>query len=559
MNKIILFVFIIIIAIIYNLVNQKNVINKFYSANKKFSFISKLEDGNINIYEKKLIYKKKIKNSDKYKKILSVDNRGNILYASISAKPHYASRSRIYFNEQQLKVNPGTHASAINYDNIFVWKFFHYLTNEKRFWLYFYDAKLQKVRYIILGNKFPEKVFFLDKQHLYIETFDGVKTESFTLDLDDFNLRSSYKINISKNFLKESLILNNKSMSSEQIQLINYFNEEFANNDPSGNLSKLDNYEGRLSWYISKKLEALINIHELYKKNLISLNKYYDLQGIINEYIGNILKSYERIENKAGWPTKKYSKDKNTKLYLSVNNSTIFYPLLLSINSDLINDENRKKKILSLFELFFDQHEKNFLYKKNVYIINNDNFPYKGIEPLNFQSQFGLCLIEAYKATKNTKYLDKIILLANSIKTQITLLEDGSLIWPYHYSEHANLLSNQEKKIGEDMSHASINVNFLLESSDLLGKSFYFADLNNKLNYTLDKNMYLEKLEFNSHLNDDSSKSYKYLPKSYWLKLENKKLNYIHLKNLIAKDNYFENSRLLSFSILLKNSFKFNK
>jgi hypothetical protein len=440
-----------------------------------------------------------------------------------------------------------------------VWKFFHYLTNEKRFWLYFYDTKLQKVRYIILGNKFPEKVFFLDKQNLYIETFDGVKTESFTLDLVDFTLRSSYKINISNNFLKEALILNNKSMSREQLQLINYFNEEFVNNDPSGNLSKLDNYEGRLSWYISKKLEALINIHELYKKNLISLNKYYDLQGIINEYIGNILKSYEKIEKKAGWPTKKYSKDKNIKLYLSVDNSTIFYPLLLSINAEIINDVNRKKKILSFFEIFFDQHEKNFLHKKNVYIINNENFRYQGIEPLNWQSMFGLCLIEAYKATKNTKYLDKIILLANSIKTQITLLEDGSLIWPYHYSEQANLLSNQEKKIGEDMSHASINVNFLLESSDLLGKSFYFADLNNKLNYTLDKNMHLEKLEFNRNINDDSSKSYKYLPKSYWLKLENKKLNYIHLKNLIVKDNYFENSRLLSFSILLKNSFKINK
>ena len=348
-------------------------------------------------------------------------------------------------------------------------------------------------------------------------------------------------------------------MSREQLKLINYFNNEFINNDPSGNLSKLDNYEGRLSWYISKKLEALINIQALYKKNLISLNKSYDLVGIINQYIGNILESHEKVENKSGWPTKKYSKDKNTKLYVSVDNSTIFYPLLLSINSDLINDENTKKNILSLFELFFDQHEKNFLHKKNVYIINNDNFPYKGIEPLNFQSQFGLCLIEAYKATKNKKYLDKILLLANSIKTQITLLEDGSLIWPYHYSEHANLFSNQEKKIGEDMSHASINVNFLLESSNLLGKSFYLNDLNNKLNYTLDKNIHLERFKFNRHLNNDSLKSYKYLPQSYWLKLDNKKLNYMLLKNLIVKDNYFNNSRLLSFSILLKNSFKFNK
>jgi AmiR/NasT family two-component response regulator len=100
MKKIILFVLIIIIAIIYNPINQKNVINKFYSANKKFSFISKLEDGNINIYEKKLFYKKKIKNKDKYKKILSVDNQGNVLYASISAKPHYASSGRIYFNDK---------------------------------------------------------------------------------------------------------------------------------------------------------------------------------------------------------------------------------------------------------------------------------------------------------------------------------------------------------------------------------------------------------------------------------------------------------------------------
>lgn len=88
-------------------------------------------------------------------------------------------------------------------------------------------------------------------------------------------------------------------MSREQLQLISYLNKEFANNDPSGNLSKLDNYEGRLSWYISKKLEALINIHELHKKNLISLNKYYDLRGIINKYIGNILKSYEKIEKKS--------------------------------------------------------------------------------------------------------------------------------------------------------------------------------------------------------------------------------------------------------------------
>lgn len=266
----------------------------------------------------------------------------------------------------------------------------------------------------------------------------------------------------------------------------------------------------------------------------------------------------KKSKKKAGWPTKKYSKDKNTKLYLSVNNSTIFYPLLLSINAEIINDVNRKK-ILSLFEVFFDQHEKNFIHKKNVYIINNENFRYQGIEPLNMQSLFGLCLIEAYKATKNKKYLDRILLLANSIKNQISLLEDGSLIWPYHYSEHANLSSFQEKKRGEDISHAAINVNFLLESSDLLGKSFYFTELNNKINYTLEKNINIEKLEFNENLNDDSSKSFKYLPKSYWLKLDNKKLNYMHLKNLMVKDNYFANSRLLSFSILLKNSFKLNK
>lgn len=210
MKKIILFVGIIIIVIIYNLINQKNVINKFYSANNKFSFISKLEDGNINIYEKKLFYEKKIKNNDKYKKILSVDNQGNVLFVSISDKPHYTGRSRIYFNEQRLKVNPGVHASAVNYDNIFVWKFFHYLSAEKRFWLYFYDTKLKKVRYIILGNKFPEQVFFLDNQNLYIETFDGIKNESFTLDFNDFILHPSYKINISNDYLKEALILNKK-------------------------------------------------------------------------------------------------------------------------------------------------------------------------------------------------------------------------------------------------------------------------------------------------------------------------------------------------------------
>ena len=62
-------------------------------------------------------------------------------------------------------------------------------------------------------------------------------------------------------------------------------------------------------------------------------------------------------------------------------------------------------------------------------------------------------------------------------------------------------------------------------------------------------------VDFSKDLNG-KVKSYKYLPSEYWLKINNKKLNFIHFQNLLVKDNYFNNSRLLSYAIMLKNSFK---
>jgi len=529
--------------------DNENKISEFFSNKKKFSAISIFENRKINIYKKNLQKNENyevVNNEDKYKKILSVDDYGNVLYSSISSNPHYPDQGIVYFNNKKLNVNPGTHSSAINYEDLFVWKFFHYHSEENRFWLYIYNSDKEKIKYFIFKKKFPKKIFFLDKKNIYVETFDGKKIESHILNLNSLVLKPSKKIQRKSTSYKK-YIFSNKLTSSEQDILIRYLNVEL-NNDPLGILSNFDNYEGRISWYVSKKLEALINIYTLHVNNFILLNNNYNLKQVINRYVENILKNYKEI----GWPTTKYSLDKNKEINLSVNNSTIFYPLLKFVNSGLKNDL-KKEKILRLFEDFFERHESNYSEEKNLYLISDSNYQYEGIEPLNWQSLFGLCLIEAYKATKNQKYLARLRTLSHMIKNQIYVLDDGSLIWPYSYLEDTNLLL--KFGAGEDLSHAAVNVNFLIESSLLLGQNFYSESLIDSLNQTLENHINLKDLNFKKKLNGNI-KSYKYLPSEYWLKIDNKKLNFIHSQNLIEKDNYFNNSRLLSYTIMLNNSFK---
>ena len=178
-------------------INKKNKINEFYSNKKNFSAVSVLENKKINIYKKNLLKNKKyemIKNDDKYKKILSIDDFGNILYSSISSNPHYPDQGKVYLNNKKLNVNPGTHSSAINFEELFVWKFFHYHSKDNRFWLYIYDSNKDKIKYFIFEKKYPKKISFLDKENLYIETFDGKKIENHILNLLTFDLKASKKL-----------------------------------------------------------------------------------------------------------------------------------------------------------------------------------------------------------------------------------------------------------------------------------------------------------------------------------------------------------------------------
>ena len=336
------------------------------SDNKKYKAFSVLENKKINIYVVEKLKKKKIKNNIKYKKILKIDDFGNVFYTSTGVNPHYPANSYVFINESKLDVNPGTHIDLIlNQKGDYIWKFFHYKQKNNFFYIYHYNSQEDKINYINFKS-FPTHIAFCNNEIIKIITNNLKLNETRYYDLKKKKfLKDKIDCNFKKIFKKKPLLITSRGdHNSYQKKLIDSINDTFFNNDPLGNLSLLDNNEGRISWHISKKLEGLIFLNEMYNKKVIDINRNIDIEKLVKKYINNILKSHNISNNYSGWATTKYSRNKDTKLYLSVDNASIFYPLLLGVNSKLGLSTFKKKKILKYFDIFFNNHEVNFNKKK---------------------------------------------------------------------------------------------------------------------------------------------------------------------------------------------------
>lgn len=222
-------------------------------------------------------------------------------------------------------------------------------------------------------------------------------------------------------------------------------------------------------------------------KEQIQIN-IYNLLLITNEYL-NIKE--DDYNPPFLWASKKYSINKTTPISLMVTNSRILYPMLLACNSDLL-EADQKLKIKILAESMYNYFETYYDFENHLYKFQYGmNFNYDGIWlPFNQQNAFGLVLIELYKLTTKVKYKDRLTEIAKKFKFEFFYAKDGRLLWKYWpeiYHNGWNIKSDisvnwKEKHetidtLYEDISHAGLNLKFILEFHKLDNTIFSNDDL----------------------------------------------------------------------------------
>lgn len=402
-----------------------------------------------------------------------VNNNGDFAFAKQGDK---ISESKLLLNNVLLDLPSGLYKGLVM-NNEFILAHYsdkvgksnkllvYYLTSEEFF---FYSLSI-----------IPDSFKFLSDDNIYIE---GVSTVS--------NDRMQSVFNIYDNEIQFSNVAEfsgNLDATLAKNALL-----KLSLNDPGLSLACIDNSLGRLSWFVSYRLDAL---------SYFATSKHSSSQLPYDRFIKNavdcLLEQYEYDSELSiiGWPTTKYSLSKQSRLSLMVNNAQIAYVLLKLARKSQLNKE-QKQKAISIAKDLYDFYESDFDYSHSLY-----KFQY-GIDywadgiwmPWNMQNTFGLVLLELYAITGEDIYLKRAELLIKTFLSE-TSIKGDTLLWHYWPSNfYAGWRKDNELSVNspsreptvdtlyEDSIHASTNVLFITQYYNRMEEDYeYYTQLRNTL------------------------------------------------------------------------------
>jgi len=157
--------------------------------------------------------------------------------------------------------------------------------------------------------------------------------------------------------------------------------------------------------------------------------------------------------------------------------------------------------------------------------------------PWNMQNAFALAMLEVYSATKEERYKNRLFEMADRFKKEF-VYDGDRVMWHYWasgyyegWTKEDNISINtpdrakSEDKLYEDLSHAGINVKFILEFNKAFPEKVFTISDVNKLHKTIDSFIYDN--TFSRFISGDTEyqkSEYRFLPSYGWSELNNSKL-----------------------------------
>ncbi len=317
-----------------------------------------------------------------------------------------------------------------------------------------------------------------------------------------------------------------------------------------------NNYGGRISWNESYRLLGLIELYEKTSNMMVLQDIEKTINGILSVTNKNLKVNLSKEQCLNLWSTKKYSISKETKLNLLVDDAMILWPLVKAVNSGM--GEEVSAKIIQTAEELFCVFEKDY-FGGNYFFEKGIDFSVDGIcLPWNQQNAMGLMLIELYKNTGNEKYYRICREMITSFKNE-WIVKDNYIAWHYwpimfyegwsiidEISLNTPSKNKTEDLLLEDVSHAGLNLEFILSYHDTFKDNIISCEDINKISNNINK--WCFKDGFARFISGDieySPKGYNYHIPHHWAKLKNDHLDayFTSLHDHVNPD--FDNMSLL--------------
>ena len=436
-----------------------------------------------------------------------VNSQGFYAYAKHDSS---VSVSTVYLNEKELALPKGLYKNLAINDYYLVFEGIEQNSEYSKLFIYDLDASsLDSFSIPIVVSK----LYMVSDESVYLYGTNNDTAEQSSYFIDSLanpnTLRVSElsdKVCIPTHYFTSSIErlpdLKCYNESNEREELIySLIYDSFISKDPSLSLACSNNYLGRLSWGVSDKVAALVDILQYEKLNgALEAHTDLPLNTIFETAVNCLLNNAGRDDAHILWPTKKYSLDGNTLLSLAVDDLSVMYPLLKASRLGLLSSTN-KSKVTSLFRNYYNQLESDYNNVEHIYHFKyGDSFWADGVAlPWNMSNMIGLNLIEAYLNTSDVGYLSRLNSIADSFNREIYVnQQDYSLYWSYWpsfyyigWSTSDGISKNFPEKntsadyLYEDVLHAGINVKFIYEYTSLIGEATFSYE---KLGYL--KNTY---------------------------------------------------------------------
>lgn len=242
------------------------------------------------------------------------------------------------------------------------------------------------------------------------------------------------------------------------------------------------------AWNVSYYLRSLAVMYEATEdeKYLTTLASFIDrVIAQRDDMVGDL--DYLGRQNPA-WGTRHYSIDQKEHYVWVVHTGMITYPIARFVRmvyeNEALHDswKERADEYLRVVEEAVRAHDEDFVHgsdptKDEGYYTFGDAggrvVSIDGVLPLNQQNALGLTFLELHALTGNEDYLDKASRLAHFFYHRLYKMPNGSYIWAYRpdatplngpISVPAGFMANSISRSGEDVSHAAINVDFMIQA-----------------------------------------------------------------------------------------------
>lgn len=530
----------------YILSQEKTIDNPYdisYSQNKEniiYTSINNYDEPEVYLYNEINNTTKKLTDNIFIETNPVVNDEG--IYAYIQSQ-YSTHTSDIYLNNKTIDNKKGLYKNLALNNKYLIYNYEQFSKNKHYIcWLNLKSNKTYSYEF----SGYIQKIEFLTEEKALVQFF-SLNTMSMDVGIYDLEnslfelLRNTENDEVIKNVqFNKKYTLSSISSDQKNIKLAfnayyNYYNKQLANP-----FSHSNNFMGRLTWNQSYRLENLVKLYTLTNNSVILQQIDYIIDSLLNgtnEKLGLI----DTYNYKYSFSTKKYSLDKVTPISLMVNDAKVYSSITGAINTigGKIKEKYKKKTITNLSGLY-DYYNEYYDVQNSLYTFQYGTlFLFDGVwVPFNQQNAFGLLLLDLYELTGKEKYKIRVHSMARKFKNEFAY-KDNKLLWHYWPSEfysgwsidddistHTPTRDISDDILYEDLSHAGINVTFILRFQELFPNDVFTSDDINLLGNTVDGFIYDAK--FSRFMSGDieyQSANYRHKPTFGWPLLKHKGLN----------------------------------